>query len=175
MCPPCLAAARRSRRFMGRQLSISSDHLNVGNTNASDIFRGGYQDPTGSGGSPNLAAVSIMELSGFSASFTPVGPRPALPRERGRVRVGAGADSGVWVTGGHGTALGPPPHRLAVAAAPELLGSGGFAAGARPRRTRRLGRHGDERPLPGGRGAADQPRPVAVARIRAAHGAAHGG
>src|SRR6266436_242809 len=117
MCPPCLAAARRSRRFMGRQLSISSDHLNVGNTNASDIFRGGYRDQAGSGGSPNLAAVSIMELSGCSASFTPVGPRPALPRERarvGRVRVGAGADRGVWVTGGHGTALGPPRHCLAV-------------------------------------------------------------
>src|SRR6266851_6542533 len=87
---------------------------------------------------------------------------------------GAGAEPEGWVTGGHGTALGPAPHCLAVAAAPELLGSGGIAAGARARGTRRLGRHGDERPVRGRRGAADQPRPMAVARIRTTHGAAHG-
>jgi len=76
--------------------------------------------------------------------------------------------------GGHGTALGPPPDCLAFAAAPELLGSGGVAARARAGRARRLGRHGDERALPRRRGPADQPRPLAVAGVRAAHGSAHG-
>ena len=73
-----------------------------------------------------------------------------------------------------GTALGPAPDRLAVAAAPELLGSGGAAAGAGGPRAGRLGRLGDGRALPIRRRAADQPRPVAAAGIRAAHGAAHG-
>src|SRR6516162_11600870 len=76
--------------------------------------------------------------------------------------------------GSHGTALGPAAHRLAVAAAPKLLGSGGLAPGARARGARRLGRHGDERAIPCRRGSADQPRPVAAAGIRTAHGAAHG-
>ena len=74
----------------------------------------------------------------------------------------------------HGTALGPAPHRLAVAAAPQFLGSRRAAAGARGDRADRLGRHGDERALSDRRGSADQPRPVAAAGIRAAHGAAHG-
>src|SRR6202011_5134208 len=91
-----------------------------------------------------------------------------------KAKGGGWRTAGVWVTGGHGTALGPARHRLAVAAAPELLGSGGAAAGPRGRGTRRLGRHGDERSLRDRRGAADQPRSVAAAGIRAAHRAAHG-
>ena len=41
-------------------------------------------------------------------------------------------------------------------------------------RADRLGRHGDGRALSDRRGAADQPRPLAAAGIRAAHRAAHG-
>src|SRR6516165_2280245 len=87
---------------------------------------------------------------------------------------GAGAAAREWVTGGHGTALGFAPHRLALGAAPELLGSGGVAAGARADHPRRLGRHGNEGALSRRRGPADQPRPSAAAGIRAAPGAAHG-
>src|ERR1700720_4681190 len=75
---------------------------------------------------------------------------------------------------GHGTALGPAPHRLAIAAAPKLLGYGSAAAGAGTARLDCLGRYGDGRALPHWGDVADQPRPVAVARVRAAHGPADG-
>src|ERR1700682_2689252 len=78
-------------------------------------------------------------------------------------------------SGCHGTALGPAPDRLAVAAAPEFLGSGGAAIGTGRARIAGLGWHGDGRALPDRRRAADQPRSMAAAGIRAAHGLAHGG
>ena len=77
-------------------------------------------------------------------------------------------------TGGHGTALGPAPRRLAAASAPEHLGSGGPAAGAGTAGADRLGRPGNERALSAGPAADDQPRPVEAAGVRAAHGPAHG-
>src|SRR5579864_8639556 len=75
---------------------------------------------------------------------------------------------------GYGTALGSAPHRLAITAAPEFLGSGGAAPRTGVARADRLGRHGDGRALSNWRAAPDQPRPVATARICPTHGAAHG-
>src|SRR5579884_4346805 len=95
------------------------------------------------------------------ARGTPAGRESAAPRRH--TTVGAG---------GHGTALGLAPRRLAVAAASQLLGSRGAADGVRHDRTARMGRAGDEPALPRRRSIADRPRPVAPAGLRAAHGAA---
>src|SRR5207248_491288 len=102
----------------------------------------------------------------------------AAPPFRARRRAGGGCRGSrspqPWF-GCHGTALGPAPDRLAVAAAPESVGFGGAAVGAWRAGAGRLGRHGDGGALPARRAVIDQPRPVAAAGIRAAHRVADGG